>query len=190
MRHVGTQMLETPRLTLRRFTRQDAPAMYSTWASDPEATRFMSWQAHKDIGVTMALLELWEEAYRQDCEYNWCIALGKRPAGSIGLVDVNSQRRYAYLGYIVARPYWGQGIATEAARAVLDFCFQRVGFHRIAAVHHPDNPASGAVMRKLGMKREGRVREAYMDNQGKYIDVEQYAILHREWKEGGHALPR
>ena len=192
MQHMGTQKLETPRLILRRFTREDAPAMYGAWASDPEATRFVSWPAHRDVGVTRALLEQWEEAYLQDSEYNWCIVLrdGDSPIGSIGLVNVNGELRRAEMGYIVARSHWGQGIAAEAAAAVLDYCFGRAGFHRIAAVHHPDNPASGAVMRKLGMRREGLIREAHMDNQGRYIDVEQYAILNREWKERQHALAR
>ncbi len=188
MQHVGTQTLETPRLTLRRFTRQDAPAMYSGWAADPEVTRYVSWPAHKDIGVTAALLELWEEAYRLDSEYNWCIVLGGSPIGSVGLVDVDGKLRKAYLGYVLARPYWGRGIATEAAAAVLDYSFFKAGFHRIAAIHNPDNLASGAVMRKLGMQREGRIRGAFMDNQGRYIDVEQYAILSREWKERRHAF--
>ena len=182
--HRGTQRLETPRLILRRFTPDDAQAMYTGWASDSEVTRFVSWPPHRDAAATRRLIELWVEEYERLDEYNWCIVLRQTgaPIGSVGLVRINEAAAAADFGYVLARPCWRRGLATEAAAAVLEYCFAGIGFHRMAAVHHPDNGASGAVMRKLGMQREGRIREAYRDNQGRYIDVEQYAILRREWK--------
>ena len=104
-----------------------------------------------------------------------------QPIGSAGLPDVNSQLEYASLGYVLARPYWRRGLAAEAAAAIVEYSFHVVGFHRLAAVHVVENKASGAVMRKLGMQYEGRVREAYRNGQGQYVDTEQYAILRREW---------
>ncbi len=181
--HQGTKTLETPRLILRRFTIGDAQAMFEGWATDPDVTRFVSWSAHQSISVTRELLTAWEEAYQNDREYNWCIVLRETgtPIGSVGLVRVDDALASADFGYVLAKPYWRRGLAPEAAAAVLDYCFREIGFHRMAAVHHPDNGASGAVMRKLGMQHEGLIREAHMDNQGKYINVEQYAILKREW---------
>ena len=182
--HQGTKTLETPRLVLRRFTVEDAQAMFEGWASDREVTRFVSWPPHQDLSVTRGLLALWAGEYERPDEYNWCIVLRQTavPIGSVGLVRIDEASAGAEFGYVLARPYWRRGLATEAAAAVLEYCFTEIGFHRMAAVHHPDNGASGAVMRKLGMQREGCIREAYRDNQGKYIDVEQYAVLKREWK--------
>ena len=181
--HQGTKTLETPRLVLRRFSKSDAPVMFAGWASDPEVTRYLSWAPHRDQSVTYELLLQWTKAYENPQEYNWCITLREtgQPIGSAGLVEVNSPMAHADLGYVLARPFWGYGLMTEAAAAIVEYSYQTVGFHRLAAVHHVDNAASGAVMRKLGMRYEGRVREAYRDNKGQFIDVEQYAILRHEW---------
>ena len=60
MNHKGTIQLETERLILRRFTIDDAPAMFKNWASDPEVTKFMTWPTHKDVGVSKWVLDSWK----------------------------------------------------------------------------------------------------------------------------------
>ena len=52
MKHQGTKTIETPRLILRRFTLEDAPAMYRNWASDPEVTKFLTWPAHSSVEIS------------------------------------------------------------------------------------------------------------------------------------------
>ena len=180
----GTVELVTPRLLLRRFTPEDAQNMFDTWASDEDVARYVTWPAHRDVSATHALLTLWERAYEQPNEYNWCIVVRKtnRPIGSLGVMDIDDRLRKGALGYVIAQPCWGNGFTTEAAAAVLELMFSEVGLHRVEAIHDPRNPASGAVMRKLGMQREGLVRHAHMDNCGRFIDVEQYSILKPEWK--------
>lgn len=61
--HKGTQKIKTPRLTLRRFTMDDVPAVYSNWASDSEVTEFLRWPAHTHIGMTMQVLDRWISDY-------------------------------------------------------------------------------------------------------------------------------
>lgn len=78
--------------------------------------------------------------------------------GAMGLV-VNATHRQAELGYWVGVPYWGQGYATEAGEAMLDFAFRELPIQKVFARHFAANPASGRVMQKLGMKVEGRLRE-------------------------------
>ena len=82
----------------------------------------------------------------------------------------------AEVGYSLARNCWGQGIMTEALGAVLDYAFDVLRLNRVEAIHETDNPASGAVMRKCGMKYEGQMRQK-LYNKGRYVDVEMYAIL-------------
>lgn len=65
MNHKGTIQLETERLILRRFTIDDAPAMYKNWASDPEVTKFMTWPTHKDVGVSKWVLDSWIPSYEK-----------------------------------------------------------------------------------------------------------------------------
>jgi len=107
----------------------------------------------------------------------WAIILrdGDEPVGAVGLELVRAHRR-AELGYWVSQPRWGQGIATEAARAAIEHGFTALGCHRIEASHYPENPVSGAVMRKLGMQYEGRAR-AMVWRDGVPRDNERYAIL-------------
>lgn len=84
------------------------------------------------------------------------------------------------IGYGVRRDRWGRGVATEAAGLLLDFGFNVLGLHRIFAYHHPDNIASGRVLAKLGMQREGRLREN-MRSHGAWRDSMVWGILDHEW---------
>ena len=59
MRHAGTQEIETPRLILRRLLPEDANRMYVNWANDPDVTRFLRWEPHKNAAETRQLLEAW-----------------------------------------------------------------------------------------------------------------------------------
>ena len=95
-----------------------------------------------------------------------------------------SRRRTATARWAIA---WagaggGQGIAAEALGALCDFLFGQVGFHRIAAVHDPANPASGRVMQKAGMTCEGTLRQQRFIK-GRFVDAVVYSILRDEWEE-------
>ena len=80
------------------------------------------------------------------------------------------------LGYSLARPLWGRGYMTEALRRVIAFTFDTMDMNRIEAQHELANPASGRVMEKCGMRREGILRQR-LYNKGQYVDVALYAIL-------------
>ena len=96
--------------------------------------------------------------------------------GTIGFMWVNLEHRSGEVGYSFARDCWGQGYATEALRAVLQFGFDTLRLHRIEAQHEVDNPASGRVMEKCGMQCEGVLRGRVF-NKGHFSDVKLYAIL-------------
>ena len=75
---------------------------------------------------------------------------------------------------------WGRGIATEAARLLLDFAFGKLRLHRVFAVVGDDNPASIHVLEKLGLRREARhVKDAY--ERGEWLTTMIYAVLEEEW---------
>ena len=85
------------------------------------------------------------------------------------------------MGYSLSRKEWNKGYMTEALNALLRYGFAEMKLNRIEAMHETGNPASGAVMRKCGMKHEGTMRSKLI-NKGKYVDVELYAILRREFR--------
>jgi RimJ/RimL family protein N-acetyltransferase len=95
--------------------------------------------------------------------------------GACGL-EIDAIHRHAEIGYWIGVPYWGRGFASEASAIVTDFGFAHLGLHRIFAFHFLENPASGRVLQKIGMRYEGRLR-GHIFKWGKFHDAEAYGIL-------------
>ena len=175
--HKGTQTIETPRLTLRRFVMEDAEAMLRNWAGDPEVTRFLTWPPHDSLDTSRAVLESWVAGYEQENCYQWAIVRKglDEPIGSISGMHPDDRTGSIEIGYCIGRQWWHQGIMTEALGAVMEYLFG-IGFERIEARHDPNNPHSGGVMRKCGMVCEGTSRRSDWNNQG-ICDIVHYAAL-------------
>ena len=109
---------------------------------------------------------------------NWAIVekSTNNVIGSIGVVDFKESVKSAEIGYALSRMYWGRGIMPEALKRVMDFLFDDVGFNRVAACHDTDNPKSGRVMEKVGMIREGVLRQSRVNNRG-ITDVMWYSTI-------------
>ena len=135
MEHKGTVTLETKRLILRRFTVDDAKAMYRNWANDPVVTEYLTWQAHKTILATKAVLADWIHNYARPDFYQWAIVhrLVHEPIGTISVVRRRDDILSAELGWCLGRIWWGKGIMPEAGEAVMQFLFREVGMNRITA---------------------------------------------------------
>ena len=185
--HKGTQTIETPRLILRRARQEDAEPMFHNWASDPEVTKFLTWPTHSNTAVSEMVIGGWLQEYEKDSYYQWMIVLKEigEPIGSISVVRQNDRVEEAEIGYCIGSQWWHRGIMTEALTAVIEYLFTEVGMNRVAARHDPNNPNSGGVMRKCGMKYEGTNRACDRNNQG-ICDAAQYSILRSEWKKPRH----
>ena len=107
--------------------------------------------------------------------------------GTIGFMWINCEHRSAEVGYSLSRDCWNQGYATEALRAVLRFGFNTLRLNRIEAQHELDNPASGRVMEKCGMRCEGTLRQRVF-NKGRFSDVRLYAILRGDGVPGNEHI--
>ena len=178
MNHIGTQYIETNRLILRRFELSDAQAMFDNWASDDEVTKYLTWPTHSDVSVTKQVLEAWVPQYSKDDYYNWAIILkanGPQPIGNISVGRWYEDGAVPVIGYCMGKRWWHQGIMTEALGVVIDFLFRQVGVRRIESYHDPNNPHSGDVMRKCGMKFEGTREKSDRNNQG-VCDTSHYSI--------------
>ena len=185
MQHKGTARIDTSRLVLRQLGADDAQAMFDNWASDPEVTRFLTWEPHESLDVSRAILGEWMRGYARPDFYQWAIALRDlgRPVGSISVVDVNERVSSFEIGYCIGRRWWRQGIMSEALGAVIDYLFAEVGALRICADHDLRNPNSGRVMRHCGMTYEGTLRQACRSNAG-IGDMCVHSILRSEWEAG------
>ena len=184
MNHLGTKRIETESLILRPFVMEDAEAMYRNWACDPEVTKFLSWPTYKSVDTAYEILDIWTKQYSDNTFYQWAIELKEigEVIGSISVVNFDERVDMVEIGFCIGKPWWGQGIMTEAFQAVIDFLFGEVNVQRIEAGHDPNNPASGAVQRKCGLKYEGTLRRSIRSNQG-ITDKVVLAILKEEWKK-------
>ena len=173
--------LETERLVLRKMEMRDAPDMYE-YSRDPQVAKHVLWEAHTSVSDTKAYIRYMLRKYRAGEPSSWCIVEKStdKVVGTIGYMWYQKDNSSAEVGYSLARRCWNRGYMTEALRAVLDYTFRELGFNRVEAQHEIDNGASGAVMRKCGMQKEGTLRQR-LYNKGRYVDVELYAILRREY---------
>ena len=179
--HKGTQTIRTARLTLRRFTVEDAQQMYDNWASDARVTRFLTWEPHVSPEATAELLSEWVAAYLAPSCYNWVMEYEGRCIGNISVVRCSDRSEYAELGYCMGCDYWNKGLMTEAAKAVIAFLFDEVGCHRVVIRHAVKNPASGRVAQKCGLTYEGTERKVFKSRDGEFLDIAGYSILRNEW---------
>ena len=106
-----------------------------------------------------------------------------------GLIGCDADNRRAEAGYWLGEPYWGRGYATEALGALLAFAFTTLELNRVGARHFGSNPASGRVMEKCGMRREGVLREYILKN-GAFEDAVCCGILKSEWLLAQRAAQR
>lgn len=186
MHHIGTKEIETDRLLLRRFTKADAQAVYTNYASDDLATKYLTWPSHQDVSVTEAILDTWVEGYGDLSQYKWAITLKRNPSEALGDITASIPHEFekidaCEIGYVLSPKYWGQGIMTEALKAVAEYLLTQVDFNRLEALFDVDNVGSGRVMAKAGLKYEGTHRQYGMNNRG-LVDMARYDILRDDLK--------
>jgi ribosomal-protein-alanine N-acetyltransferase len=173
--------LETERLILREFEESDLQAIQE-YASDPEVVRYMEWGPNTEKDAREFLQRAFDQRQKQPrSDYGLAVVLKSENQliGSGGIHIVNADHKEAELGYCFNRRFWGQGYATEAARAFVALGFAELGLHRIYATCDPANVASARVMEKIGMQREGHLRD-HRWMKGKWRDSYLYAILEQE----------
>jgi len=179
--HEYMPRLETQRLVLRKLTMRDAQDIYS-YSRDPLVAKHVLWDAHTSIYDSRSYLRFMLRKYRMGAAASWGIewkATGQI-IGTIGFMWIQFENASAEAGYSLARAYWNQGIMTEALQALIRYGFDVLNLNRIEAQHETDNPASGSVMRKCGMVKEGTLRQRLL-NKGRFVDVDLYAILRKDY---------
>jgi ribosomal-protein-alanine N-acetyltransferase len=184
-----TPTLHTPRLRLRPFADADADDLFALhsdahvlrywdsppWTDPSRAERFLAscrQLAEEGTGARVAMERVSDGAF-----VGWC-----------GLSRWNPDYRSASLGYCLGEAAWGQGYATEAARALLQWAFDTWDLNRVQAEADTRNAASGRVLEKLGFVREGTLREDCIVN-GDVSDSWVYGLLRREWVVAERPLP-
>ncbi len=162
---------------LRPFLREDVPDVFD-YASDPMVSQFTTWSSPEAPEDSRALIEALIEKARMNLPVPWAIVLKETQQliGATGFDAWDDAHARAEFGYSLSRRYWGQGLATEAAKAVVEFGFRDMGLHRIEAKCMVENVASERVLQKVGLAFEGILR-GYWFKHGTYRDVKLYSTL-------------
>lgn len=148
--------INTERLVLRPWRESDAEALF-LYASDPDVGPRAGWPPHQSVEESLKVIR---EVFSND--HTWAVELKDtgRAIGCIGYYtcaesNISIGPDDAETGYWIAKPYWNQGICTEALQALIDYCFNTKGFKTLWSDHFVDNPASGRVQHKCGFKDTG-----------------------------------
>ena len=173
------EIIKTERLTLRPYRLQDVDDVFS-YASDPQWARFLpvpqpykKKDAEKFIAGQILL--------DQETHQCWAIEQDDAVVGGIN-IRFDFEHQVGELGYSVAQTHWGKGLAAEAARAVIDAAFSKYpNLNRVRAMADSRNVGSLRVMEKLGMVREGVLRQNRI-TRGEFIDEVWCGILRSEWE--------
>ena len=175
--------LETGRLVMREFRERDWQAVHE-YASDPEVVRYMEWGPNKETDTrnfVQRAISQQDEQLHKDFEFAVILTDDERLIGGCGIHVSHPETPVGLIGYCFNQLFWGNGLGTEAAGALLGFGFGELGLHRVAAACDPRNVASVRVLEKIGMQREGHFRE-HRRVRGEWCDSLWYAILEDEWK--------
>jgi [ribosomal protein S5]-alanine N-acetyltransferase len=165
---------------LREFTQGDLADVLSI-VGDDAVTRWLSFDSRSQDEAYAMLGGILARA-RQEPRTEYYLAIAVPPERTVigfarlGLAGVQA----AKLGVAVRRSQWGHGYAGDAARALITVGFGELGLHRISAAAGPDNAASIAVIKRLGMAYEGRIRDHVYTN-GAWRDSLLYSLLASEW---------
>jgi RimJ/RimL family protein N-acetyltransferase len=174
--------LETDRLILREFVEEDWEAVLA-YQSDPLYLRYYHWSdrtpGHVRAFVRM-FLDFQKERPRTKFQLAMVLKDNGQLIGNCGIRINNQKLREAHIGYELSSHYWGKGLATEAAQAILRFGFEELGMHRIFATTLADNIGSTKVLAKIGMRLEAReVEKEFIKD--RWYDSLTFAMLDREW---------
>lgn len=150
--------IDTQRLSLRAWQSDDAESLFK-YASDPDVGPRAGWHPHQNIEESREIIRTvfsnestWAITLRKTGEVIGCIGYYTHETSNIEIGDHDAE-----IGYWVGKPFWNQGICTEALLAMIDYCLHKKKFNNLWGDFFVDNPASGRVMQKCGFSDTGKI---------------------------------
>ena len=176
--------VETRNLVLRRLQDSDSDALFKILA-DNEVTRYYDEASFTKVSQAGTQIEAWENGFVNKRCIRWGIARKSDGGiiGSCGYYGFHPWHKRASIGYELARPFWRQGIMTEALDAILDLGFNKMELNRIEAVVMPENSASIKLLEKLGFHHEGLLKEYENWGSKGFTDLCMLSLLRKSWKK-------
>lgn len=159
------EFFSTARLGVQRLRHEDAEEIFYTYASKPEATKYVSWPTHQTLADTRKYLAYTRAGWEAGVDYSYGLRLAnRRLIGSCGVVNDHGQLQF---GYILSPSQWGNGYATEVCRALMGILSSLPGIQSVGTFVDADNVASARVLVKSGLQQvEVRKKWFHFVNQG------------------------
>lgn len=178
---LGTNTIKTERLILSKYELDDYTDAYNNWCKEDVVAKYVTWEAHKSFEETKEFIKSEVDSYGPDT-YKWIVRIKEtnEAIGGITVVHLKKNDLRAELGYCYGSKYWGNGYATEALKAVINYLFNKVGLELIVIDHMAQNPASGRVMQKAGLHYVATLPKWIIDKEGKRDDLVFYQIFKGE----------
>ena len=170
--------LETPRLLLGKITPEDGPAILGLRSSE-SVMKYIDRERSRDLADAIKLIQRMNTALDSNESITWRISLRSNPAqliGTIGYYNLLAEHFRAEVGYMLHPDHWKKGIMKEALRAAIDYGFNKMRLHSIAADINPENKASAALLLSTGFVKEASFKENFFFD-GRFRDTEIYSLL-------------
>jgi ribosomal-protein-alanine N-acetyltransferase len=178
--------LTTERLKLRKIKLSDADSLLKYMNNKKISENILNIPYPYTEESVIARMNFIVQGFKNKERYVFSITFkdpesssGDELIGQIGLHLVEGHDR-AEIGYWVAEPFWGKGIATESCAAILKFGFETLKLNKIYATHFTENPSSGKVLINNKMIKEAELKDQYKNN-GVYKSVDQYRLTKQEY---------
>ncbi|WP_332645334.1 GNAT family N-acetyltransferase [Lysinibacillus sp. 54212] len=169
--------IETERLLLRPFHESDAEDVSFMCNNYNVFKSTLNLPHPYTLDCALAWIADHEQNFKDDRMYEFAIT-DKNSGKLYGAIGISNHQQFknGEMGYWIGEEYWGNGYATEAAKAILDFVFKEKNYHRVYARYFKSNPASGKIMEKCGMKYEGILKDHIYKNDC-FEDIVFYGII-------------
>lgn len=173
-------MIETERLVLAELRTADIPQIVKYAANKNISDNTLNLPFPYTEKDAVFWINMAEQGFKTNTNIIFAIRL-KETDGFIGGIGLTIEQRFfrAELGYWIAEPFWNQGLTTEAAKAVIRFGFDKLGLNKLTCSHFEKNPASGKVIVKSGMIKEGYLKE-HVCKSGIFHDLVVYGLTKKD----------
>jgi ribosomal-protein-alanine N-acetyltransferase len=166
---------------LRKIVKNDADSILK-YLSDEEVMKYYGLELFQTIEDVLSEISWYQSIFNENTGIRWGITLkGKNGViGSCGFLNRVPQHYRTEIGFELSKSYWGQGIASEALKAVIKYGFEHLQLHRIEALIEPPNIQTQKLVEKLGFMKEGLLRN-YEFTCGKFDDLHMYSLLKQDF---------
>ncbi|MED4015133.1 GNAT family N-acetyltransferase [Sutcliffiella cohnii] len=175
----GEKTISTERLVLRLFQKSDAETVAKLCNNYNIYKNTLYLPYPYSVEDALSWIERHYNNFISDKAYEFAIT-DKGDGKLLGAIALSNNQPFQHgeLAYWIGEEFWGNGYATEAAQAIIQFAFAEKGYHKVFARYFDSNPASGKVLQKIGMKEEGILID-HVKKENQFVDLVYYGIINR-----------